>query len=242
MMTVLRDRVSTAGAGRLLLLSLCIVAAALLAGCGGGRGGPVPYDVAMAPPDVQGEPVANTSAPIGALDTLQINVFQVPTLSGEFTVDQAGAIDYPLLGTVPVQGRTAQEVSTQLAARLSERYLQSPNVSVAVKERAQQTITVDGSVQQPGVFGIKGPTTLLQAVAMARGTSQDANPQRVIVFRTINGERVAGAFDLKAIRTAQAEDPVIYGNDIIIVDGSRARQLFRDLMQSVPLLGIMRPF
>ena len=143
---------------------------------------------------------------------------------------------------MPVQGRTAQEVSTQLAARLSERYLQSPNVSVAVKERAQQTITVDGSVQQPGVFGIKGPTTLLQAVAMARGTSQDANPQRVIVFRTINGERVAGAFDLKAIRTAQAEDPVIYGNDIIIVDGSRARQLFRDLMQTVPLLGIMRPF
>lgn len=247
MMTDVCDRTSLEGAGlqragRFLLLALCLAAAALLAGCGGGRGGPVAYDVAIPPPDVQGEPVADTSAPIGALDTLNVNVFQVESLSGEFAVDQAGAIDFPLLGNVVVQGRTTQELSSHLASRLSERYLQSPQVSVSVKERAQQTVTVDGSVQQPGVFAVKGPTTLMQAVAMARGISEDANPQRVMIFRTVNGERVAGAYDLKAIRTAQAEDPVVYGNDIIIVDGSRARKLFRDLIQSMPLLGVMRPF
>jgi polysaccharide export outer membrane protein len=92
------------------------------------------------------------------------------------------------------------------------------------------------------MFTVKGPTTLLQAVAMARGTTEDANPSRVIVFRTIGGEKVAGAFDLKAIRRAQAADPAIYGNDIVIVDGSRARQMYRDLMSTIPLLGILRPF
>ena len=216
--------------------------AALLAGCTEGRGGSVPYEVAMPAPDVQAEPVAASSAPIGALDTLQISVFQVESLTGEFKVDQAGMIDYPLLGNVQAQGRTAQELGTQIAARLGERYLQSPQVSVSVRDRAQQTITVDGSVKQPGVFKVKGPTTLIQAVAMASGTSEDANPSRVIVFRTVNGERVAGAFDLKAIRRAQAEDPVIYGNDIVVVDGSRARTLFKDLLGTIPLLGVLRPF
>jgi polysaccharide export outer membrane protein len=77
---------------------------------------------------------------------------------------------------------------------------------------------------------------------MAKGTTEDANPSRVVVFRTIRGEKMAGAFDLQDIRRAKAEDPVIYGNDIVIVDGSRARQVYRELMGSLPLLSIIRPF
>ena len=84
------------------------------------------------------------------------------------------------------------------------------------------------------MFIVKGPTTLLQAVAMAKGTTEDANPSRVVVFRTIRGEKMAGAFDLQDIRRAKAEDPVIYGNDIVIVDGSRARQMYRELMSIAP--------
>jgi polysaccharide export outer membrane protein len=220
-----------------------IVAAALLVAACTGRGGSVPYEpTGFVAPDAQAQPVASAAMPIGALDTVAIKVFQVESLSGEFKVDQAGKIDYPLLGSVQAQGRTTSELGQQLAASLSQKYLQSPNVQVAIKERAEQTITVDGSVHQPGQFIIKGPTTLLQAVAMARGASEDANPSRVIVFRTINGERMAGAFDLQDIRRAKSEDPAIYGNDIIIVDGSRARQVYRDLMSTLPILTILRPF
>ena len=67
-------------------------------------------------------------------------------------------------------------------------------------------------------------------------------PSRVVVFRTIQGEKMAGAFDLQDIRRAKAEDPIIYGNDIVIVDGSRARAVYRDLMSTLPLLTILRPF
>jgi polysaccharide export outer membrane protein len=169
-------------------------------------------------------------------------VFQVDSLSGEFLVDTSGAISYPLLGSVQAQGRTPVELSQAIASQLSQKYLQSPNVQVAIKQRAERTITVDGSVNQPGVFAVKGPTTLLQAVAMAKGISEDGNPSRVYVFRTINGERLAGAFDLQSIRRAQAQDPTIYGNDIVVVDGSRARQLYRDLLSSMPLMGVLRPF
>ena len=227
---------------RRLLKHAVVVVALVVAACAG-RGGPVPYDPkGFVAPDVEAQPVASASQPIGALDKLNVTVFQVESLSGEFTVDAAGRIDYPLLGSVQAQGRTTEELGRQLAASLSQKYLQSPNVQVAIKERAEQTITVDGSVRNPGVFTVKGPTTLLQAVAMAKGTSEDAKPSRVIVFRTIRGERMAGAFDLQDIRRAKAEDPVIYGNDIVIIDGSRARQVYRELIGSLPLLTVLRPF
>ncbi len=226
----------------LMARALLVVAALAAAGCAG-RGGSVPYEPAQFDaPDTQGQVVANASHPIGALDTISVSVFQVESLSGDYKVDAQGKIDYPLLGSVQAQGRTTQELREQMAAALSQKYLNSPNVQVAIKERAEQTITVDGSVRNPGQFIVKGPTTLLQAVAMAKGTTEDANPSRVVVFRTIRGEKMAGAFDLQDIRRAKAEDPVIYGNDIVIVDGSRARQVYRELMGSLPLLSILRPF
>lgn len=227
------------------LLKGAVVAAAALAisACAAGRGGSVPYaPTSFVAPDAQAEPVASAAQPIGALDMLNISVFQVESLTGEFKVDANGKIDYPLLGQVQAQGRTTDELRQDLATGLSQKYLQSPNVQIAIKERAEQKVTVDGAVAQPGVYVVKGPTTLIQAVAMARGTTQDANPSRVYVFRTIHGERVAGAFDLKMIRRAQAEDPVIYGNDIVVVDGDKSRQLIQTLLQTIPILGVLRPF
>lgn len=227
------------------LLRGAVVAAAALAmsACAAGRGGSVPYEPAgFAAPDVQATPVAAAAHPIGALDELNISVFQVESLTGEFKVDSAGKIDYPLLGAVQAQGRTTEELRQVLASGLSQKYLQSPNVQVAIKERAEQKVTVDGAVAQPGVYEVKGPTTLIQAVALARGTTQDANPSRVYVFRTIQGKRVAGAFDLKMIRRAQAEDPVIYGNDVVVVDGDSSRAMIQTLLQTVPILGMLRPY
>jgi polysaccharide export outer membrane protein len=221
-----------------------VVAAALaMSGCAAGRGGSVPYaPTGFVAPDAQAEPVAASSQPIGALDMLNISVFQVESLTGEYKVDGNGKIDYPLLGEVQAQGRTTEELRQHIATGLSQKYLQSPNVQVAIKERAEQKVTVDGAVTQPGVYVVKGPTTLIQAVAMARGTTQDANPSRVYVFRTIRGARVAGAFDLKMIRRAQAEDPVIYGNDIVVVDGDKSRQMIQTLLQTIPVLGLLRPY
>jgi polysaccharide biosynthesis/export protein len=228
---------------RLAAGAVAAAAALALSACAAGRGGSVPYaPTGFVAPDVQAEPVASSAQPIGALDTLNISVFQVESLTGEFKVDANGKFDYPLLGAVQAQGRTSEELRQFLAAGLSQKYLQNPNVQVAIKERAEQKVTVDGAVAQPGVYVVKGPTTLIQAVAMARGTTQDSNPSRVYVFRTIRGERMAGAFDLKMIRRGQAEDPTIYGNDIVVVDGDNSRQLIQTLIQSIPVLGVLRPF
>jgi polysaccharide export outer membrane protein len=83
--------------------------------------------------------------------------------------------------------------------------------------------------------------TLIQAVALARGTTDDANARRVAIFRTIGGQRQAAAFDLTSIRRGQATDPEIYPGDIVVVDGSKIKEAEKQIFNSVPLLAVFRP-
>jgi polysaccharide export outer membrane protein len=224
-----------------------LAGAIALSACASRGGGSSNSNVAVNPtsfPEPDSQRISATPAQqrIAPLDKIHITVFQVEDMTGDYVVDASGNIQFPLLGTVAAQGLLPSELGQQLATRLGQRYLRSPNVSVNMVEQAQQTITVDGSVRQPGVVQIRGATTLMQAVALARGTTEDANTSRVVVFRTINGQRMAAAFDLRAIRRAQAEDPAIYGNDIVVVDGSRSRTIWRDVLGAIPIIGIFAPY
>ena len=142
---------------------------------------------------------------------------------------------------MPVQGLTTEEASAEIKRRLEGRYYVNPDVSVALKETPNRTITVDGAVQAPGLYPVVGRTTLMQAVAMARGATNNANLRRVIVFRQIQGQRMAAGFDRRAIRASQMEDPVLYPSDIVIVDGSDTRQMWRDVLSAIPILALFRP-
>jgi len=71
------------------------------------------------------------------------------------------------------------------------KYLVNPDIAVGVKSSTRRTITVDGSVKNSGSFPVSGPLSLLQAVALSGGASEDANLRRVAVFRTIGGQRQA---------------------------------------------------
>lgn len=218
------------------------VLAMTLAGCGNSRGGSIPYDVQLAAPDAPQAAALEANYRIATLDTLRVNVFNVPDLSGEFQVDLIGNISMPLIGNVSAIGLTTDELEERLAQRLGERYLNNPDVTVGVQSSTSRVVTVDGSVRQPGAHPIPGQSTLLQAVAMAGGPDQDANPRRVYIFRTIDGQRMHAAFDLTSIRRGEAEDPVVYRGDIIIVDGSRFRAIQRDILTTLPIFTLFRPF
>lgn len=180
---------------------------------------------------------------IGATDLLSVSVLQVPDLTfNEIRVDAAGNLQMPLIGSVQAAGLTPNELSTDIARRLGERYLRNPQVTVSVKEAASQKVTIDGAVAQPGVYEMRGRTTLLQAVAMARGPLREADVNSVAVFREVNGQRMVAVFDLAAIRNGQAEDPVILGDDVVVVDISRMNALVRDAVQALPALAIFQVF
>jgi polysaccharide export outer membrane protein len=115
-------------------------------------------------------------------------------------------------------------------------------VSVALKSSSRRSVTVDGAVNRAGAFPVNGPTTLMQAIALAGGTSPDANARRVAIFRTIGGQRRAAAFDLTSIRRGENPDPEIYAGDIIVIDGSSVKAVQKQLLNSLPILSIFKPF
>jgi len=227
-------------------LPLVLIATAfLLSACGGPKMDITQMTAAEPTPQLGIDAGAAPHAEyrIGVGDKLSIRVFQVADLSfDELVVDTSGNLQMPLIGAVRAADRTSSELSADIAQKLSAQYLRNPQVTVTVTEAASQKITVDGAVTKPGVYEMRGATSLLQAVAMAEGPSRVADLTKVAVFRTINGQRTVALFDLQAIRQGRAADPNVLGDDIIVVDTSRLNSALREVVGALPALSIFRPF
>ena len=228
-------------APRQLRSGTALAAIVLLAGCADSRGGPIPYNQTFAPPDAPSVAQLEANYKILPMDKLAIRVFKQDDLTGDYDVDLAGHISLPLIGEVEAANLTTAELDQRLTEKLGAKYLEHPDVSVSIKQSAGRLVTIDGAVKDSGSFPVLGNLTLMQAVALAKGTTEDANPHRVAIFRTIGGKRQAAAFDLTSIRRGQAQDPQVYPGDIVVVDGSSVKAMEKRLLQSIPLLAIFGP-
>lgn len=223
-------------------VSICFFAA-LLASCAS-RGGPIPYDTtgSFRPPDSPRTVALESGYKIAPMDTVSVKVFRQPDLSGEYQVDLTGKISLPLIGEISAVDLTTAELDDRVTAKYKEKYLENPDISVGIKESAKRSVTVDGAVKSAGAFPATGTMTLMQAVAMAGGLGEDANARRVAVFRTIGGQRQAAAFDLVSIRRGENPDPSIYPGDIVVVDGNSVKAFYKQVMNSLPVFSLFRPF
>ncbi len=239
-------RIFNAGTTRSRLIGAClagVASTAALTGCAERRGGPIPYDVGtFGTPDTPTIATLETDYKIAPLDTLTVRVFKMPELTGEYEVDLTGQISMPLIGSISAVELTTAQLDQQLTAKFGEKYLENPDVSVGVKASTRRSVTVDGAVKSSGSFPVSGPMTLMQAVALAGGMTEEANARRVAVFRQINGKRQAAAFDLASIRTGASPDPAIFAGDIVVIDGSGIKQVQKQILNSIPILSIFRPF
>ena len=176
---------------------------------------------------------------IGAQDLLAISVFGVEELAKEVRVNSNGQISLPLIGGVMAGGRTIPELERELAKKYSDGYLQNPQVSVFVKEFTSQRVTLEGAVAKPGIYPITGKTTLLQAIALAGGIDdKTADLGGIVLMRQVDGKRMAAAYDLRQVRRGVVDDPVIFGDDIVVVEQSASKTALRRFIESVPVLGI----
>ena len=206
---------------------------------------PAQMGVELPPPDTttsSGAYEGATDYRVGSQDLLQISVFGVDDLTHQARVNSNGMINVPLIGGVMAGGRTVPELERELATRYADGYLQNPQVSVFVTEYTSQRVTVEGSVKNPGIYPLTGRTTLLQTVAMAGGLDELADLQGVVLFRHVNGERMAAGFDLAAVRSGEMADPQVYGDDMIVVEKSGSKSAFRDFLRSIPALGFFMAF
>ena len=179
-----------------------------------------------------------TNYRIGAQDLVEVSVFGVKDLSKQVRVNSNGQISLPLIGAVMAGGKTIPELEAEIAARFADGYLQDPQVSVFVKEFTSQRVTMGGAVNGVGIYPITGKTTLLQALSIAGGLSELADPGGIVLFRTIDGKRMAAVYDVREITAGRMEDPEIYGDDIIMIEQSGSRTAMRRIIETFPILGL----
>jgi polysaccharide export outer membrane protein len=225
----------------LLALAAAAVLSFALGACADKAGGPIAY-APLAAPDAPTVETLGSDYRIAPLDTVSVKVFKADELSGDYQVDLTGHISMPLIGEIDAANLTTEQLDQKLTDALGQKYFEHPDVSVGLKASTARAVTVDGAVTKAGSFPVLGRTTLMQAVALAGGTTEDANTHRIAIFRTVGGQRQAAAFDLAAIRHGQSPDPQVYAGDIVVVDGSSIKQGFKRIMQSFPLLSVFRPF
>ena len=176
-----------------------------------------------------------TAYKIGPLDVLDVSVFKVPELSHTVQVSDAGTVNLPLVGEVKAAGKTAREVERDLTTKLGAKYLQSPQVTVLVKEYNSQRVTIEGAIKKPGVYPIRGKTTLLQLVATAEGFNDVSDLSNLVVFRRSGGKRSAARFDVEEIRAGQKDDPELQEGDVIVVNESGGKVALQNILKALPL-------
>lgn len=225
--------------------SICLVVllAAALTACGGRK--PlestsrltVVQDSTTLPAPARADLTASDRpALIGPLDTIQVDVFNVPDLTREMQVDASGRIAMPLAGTIDARGKTASELAETIEASLRGRYVRNPEVTVNIRSSVSQVVTIDGQVVEPGLYPVTNQMTLMRAIASAKGLSEFALQEDVVILRVVNGRKMAGLYDMDAIRRGTYDDPAVYANDVIVVGDSPQRRLFRDVVSLAPLL------
>jgi polysaccharide export outer membrane protein len=170
---------------------------------------------------------------ISSQDILQVAVFQIKDLDSAVQVGEDGNIVLPLVGKVPVKGKTTFEAEQMIAGKLREKYLQSPQVTVSIKQYGKR-ITISGEVKTPTVLPDDGSTTLSQAVARAGGLSELGDPARIHIARSRDQLVQDEIYNLSDIQAGKARDPVLRGGDIVVAEQSGTRVALKTVKDLLP--------
>jgi len=171
-------------------------------------------------------------------DKVAVNVFQEPELTqASVEIDEAGMISLPLVGELQAAGLSTRQLSQAIQTAYGARYLRDPQANVVLLDARPRTVSVEGMVSRPGVYEVEPGYTLLSAMALAGSPTDLAKLDEVLVFRTVDGQRLGGRFDLTEIRAGRMPDPQLVPGDVVVVGFSSLRGIYRDILQLAPLVG-----
>jgi polysaccharide export outer membrane protein len=163
--------------------------------------------------------VKDLSYRVGPRDLLSVRVDEDEKLNGDRRVSEAGNVNLPLLGDVPVLGKTTGEITQIVKKLLEDKYMQRASVDVQVIEFRSRPISVIGAVKTPGNLGFSGHWTLLEVITAAGGLSENHGNVAHILRRAENGlsDQVTVDIDDLLVRGDQRLNIPIFANDLINV-------------------------
>ncbi len=174
-----------------------------------------------------------------ASDVISVTVFREPDLSLEdVRVGVDGIVSLPMLGRHEVGGKTTGEIESELTQRLDTLGLKNPRVSVNISDYASHLVTVEGAVQEAGVYAFQPGARLSSAIAMAKGVTRVAELKQVAVFRTRPDGIYAARYDYGEVSRGTMLDPVLEPGDRVVVGTSTLSQFWQDTLRALPAFGV----
>lgn len=143
---------------------------------------------------------------------------------------------------MPAAGRSPGDLQADLAKRLGGRFVRDPQIAIIVTDRRRTTFSVEGSVNEPGIFEATPNTTLLAAIAQAKSPTDTARLDEIMVFRVANGQRMGARFNIEDIRKGRAPDPQILAGDTIVVGRSGTKEAWRQFLLAAPVFNLFYVF
>ena len=155
---------------------------------------------------------------IGTGDVLEISVWKDESLFREISVPPDGVISYPLIGDIEAAGMTVTMLRKAITARLSE-YVPDATVTVILKKVNSLQVYVIGKVNNPGQFPITMDTTVIQALAMARGLNPFAAAGNITILRRRQNVTVKIPFNYKEVEKGSnlEQNIVLKRGDVVVV-------------------------
>ncbi len=155
------------------------------------QGAPAPSGGSRETAPGRQEPTSPTATPsqvaaprgylVGVQDILRVVVYDEPSLSGTFRVDNDGTFTFPFIGRVAARGRILSEIEADIAKRLSDGYVRRPQVSVEMEQYRSRSVFVMGEVRSPGKYPLSGEMALMEALVLAGGTNATASNEIVVL-------------------------------------------------------------
>lgn len=172
-------------------------------------------------------------------DVVSVTVFREPDLSVEnVPVGADGILSLPLVGSIKVDGITTRDLERSLAQRLAKADLIDPRVSVNVMQFGSHVVTVEGSVEKPGMYPFKPGTRLSGAIALANGLKREAKLKEVAIFRQTERGMSVAKFDYGAVRSGTMLDPILLPTDRVVVGTSGLSLFWQDLIKTLPAFAL----
>jgi polysaccharide export outer membrane protein len=155
---------------------------------------------------------------IGIDDTFDVRVYGETDLSGNYRVATDGSIDYPLAGRLKVAGLRPGEVQQLLVKELKDRYIKDPQITVTIKDRNSQKVSVLGQVARPGQVSYYPNMTIVDAIASAGGFTGIAAKNSVSLRREVSGKIEMKVFPVADISEGRYPNVAVRPGDVLVVD------------------------
>jgi polysaccharide export outer membrane protein len=151
-------------------------------------------------------------------DVLTVSVWKETDLQTDVLVRPDGGFSFPLAGEVAAVGKTVDEVRAALVDRL-KRYIPNPVVTVAVKQINGNRIYVVGRVNHAGDFPLSSPLDVMQAIALAGGTTPFAAINDIVILRRQNGQQQALHFHYSDVARGRelSQNILLQTGDTVVV-------------------------